>query len=491
MFWLTAVVVGGLAYRLFFLLRPLDWVVSVCTADDYYYYLNTAWHIAHGHGSTFDGGLTASNGYQPLFMTLLVIPFALGASKALVVWYGLLILSTCALGSAVLAWRIAARTGNRWLALCPAVVFSLNLYFVRATLWGFETPLAIFCLLGLADVAITRRQGWLIGLWGGLAIMARVDNVVAALPLLLVLIGQRRWRALAAAAVVALAVCLPWIVWSTARFGSPLPQSGAMKLMVGNPTGFWTGIQAFATHLPAMIAGYGLLDRVPHPVLFAAGVLVLVAVAQSPLSLRWLLLYAALLVGVYAKLTDTGITAQFLRFVTPAAAMVVVVLFSRPLRPRRWLPIAPLVLAALCVTTDLPFLHWVSGVPPLPNYPGICSREVPQILTGIVGPNDRVASFDSGALGYFAPVPVTNLDGLINAEIAQLLRERNPEAGSWSDRYRRYLARKGITILVGGTAFSWPSLFPDLATWERLHAPLTAPDAGEIVFLRVPPSASP
>ena len=42
--------------------------------DDAYYYFQTAWHMANGNFSTFDGGITRTNGYHPLWM-FLIVPF--------------------------------------------------------------------------------------------------------------------------------------------------------------------------------------------------------------------------------------------------------------------------------------------------------------------------------------------------------------------------------------------------------------------------------
>ena len=44
------------------------------TLDDAFYYFQTAWHMAGGNFSTFDGGITRTNGYHPLWM-FLIVPF--------------------------------------------------------------------------------------------------------------------------------------------------------------------------------------------------------------------------------------------------------------------------------------------------------------------------------------------------------------------------------------------------------------------------------
>ncbi len=48
--------------------------------DDGYYYLQIAWHISEGHGTTFDG-INFTNGYYPLWLLLLVPLFWTGMGK--------------------------------------------------------------------------------------------------------------------------------------------------------------------------------------------------------------------------------------------------------------------------------------------------------------------------------------------------------------------------------------------------------------------------
>ena len=64
-------------------LEPLYMVDVVF--DDAYYYLQIAYNIAHGAGSTFDG-ITMTNGYQPLWMAIVVaIEFIFRFDKTLFV----------------------------------------------------------------------------------------------------------------------------------------------------------------------------------------------------------------------------------------------------------------------------------------------------------------------------------------------------------------------------------------------------------------------
>ena len=75
----NALFVGGiLAYGAAFAWYMLDrfdlYDLLRTTLDDAFYYFQTAWHMAGGNFSTFDGGITRTNGYHPFWM-FLIVPF--------------------------------------------------------------------------------------------------------------------------------------------------------------------------------------------------------------------------------------------------------------------------------------------------------------------------------------------------------------------------------------------------------------------------------
>ncbi len=480
---LGAILVGGLALRLWYLVRPLDWLVSFFPADDFFYYLEIARHLARGDGSTFDG-LTRTNGYQPLLTWLLAAGFRLGLGRTAMVYVGLAIPSAAGLAAAWLAARVTVLLGGgRWLALAPAAVLALGLYWLKLGLTGFETMLAVFLLLATLEGLLRDRPAWWTGLMLGLAGLARVDSALLAPALALFWASRGQWRKLLVAAAVAGAVCLPWVVWSLARFGTAVPQSGSVKMIFADPGLLPDGLWWFGVFLVPLFAGWGWVDLLPQVILYTLGVLVVVEAARGWRRHGWLLLYPLSLALAYALLTDPRDSAQYVRY-TAAGILVAGLLFL--VRRRRLAALWPCILLGAMLVADLGFHRWAARTGPLPSYAGVCQREVPGILAEIVGPGDLVGCFDAGSAGYFSPVPVVNLDGLVNTEIVAMLRDDDPAAGTWADRYRRYFRQRGITILIGGTGFSWVGLFPDLDDWQVLHPPLPADGGGEIVFLRVP-----
>ncbi len=480
-FWLLVILAGGLAFRLYFFLKPFDWLVSFFTTDDFYYYANTAYHIAMGNGSTFDGGITYHNGFHPLFLLLLVPFFLIGFSKVAIVYIALALLTGASLAMVVLAYRLGRQLGGGWLALATPVALAVGLYFVRLSFRGFETPIATALVLATFLAVVTDRPGWQIGLWLGLAGLARIDNGFVAVPVALYLFSHRRWRVLFETAAVALALMAPWLLWSQSHFGSVLPGSGIAKAFHGELAHLWTGLAIFCREAFYTVVGEGWNDKIPPEIASAVGVLCVAQVVRQGRKSFWFTIYVLGLAAIYAISTNPHYLHQYVRYCIPAFTLLAVVFFAVSWRWQRfWL----LLFTVLVIGGNIGYVRSAARSPALANFVGVCHREVPAILAKVVGEHDLVGCFDSGALGYYSRLPVVNLDGLANAEVVRMLQSE--EGGHWGNRYRRYFAKKGITVLVGGMAFSWKNYFSDLDTWEVLHAPVPSTSGGDVVFLRIP-----
>ncbi len=153
---LFAMFIGGiLAYGAgfaWYLLARFDLVnlLRDVNADDSFYYFQIARNLAEGKFSTFDGGITRTNGYHPVWM-LLITPFywvfdaeiALFAIKAFEI---MLIAGGVTL--IVLAARVARLP---WILLFAVLPF---LYRYRAFFQGLESAAASF-MLGLLFMTMT------------------------------------------------------------------------------------------------------------------------------------------------------------------------------------------------------------------------------------------------------------------------------------------------------------------------------------------------
>ena len=117
--------------------------------DDAFYYYQIAYHMAEGKFSTFDGGLTRTNGYHPLWL-FLITPFywAFDKTEALFVFKALEIMLIAG-GVALVA--VAARVARLPWFLLFAVLPAL--YAQTGMLFGLEAALVLF-MLGLLLLAM-------------------------------------------------------------------------------------------------------------------------------------------------------------------------------------------------------------------------------------------------------------------------------------------------------------------------------------------------
>ncbi|MCU1323884.1 MAG: hypothetical protein JWM43_3533 [Acidobacteriaceae bacterium] len=180
--WFTAIFFVGIASVM---ARPLfshsSWMIFI--QDDFLYYLKVAQSIAQGHGSTFNG-ITETNGYQPLWLAVLVLlSYVTNAPKLI---FGFIVLSGLAASCVtfVLARKILATTSVR-----PLLVFSFaawtTLYSTTLFFYGMEVTLTVPLTLGV--VCLLRKVTWLqegpahtfaLGLLLSAMVLSRIDTLI-------------------------------------------------------------------------------------------------------------------------------------------------------------------------------------------------------------------------------------------------------------------------------------------------------------------------
>ena len=134
-------------FDLFNLLRDVNY-------DDAFYYYQIAYHMAEGRFSTFDGGLTRTNGYHPLWL-FLITPFywLFDKTEALFVFKAFeIVLIAGGVALVAVAARVARLQWFLLFAVLPA------LYAQRGMLLGLEAALVLF-MLGLLLLAMCLFAG--------------------------------------------------------------------------------------------------------------------------------------------------------------------------------------------------------------------------------------------------------------------------------------------------------------------------------------------
>ena len=461
---------GVLAYGATFAWYMLDRfdlvnLIRDVTYDDAYYYFQTAYHMAQGEFSTFDGGITRTNGYHPLWL-FLITPFywvfdkveALYAIKA----FEIMLIA----GGVALVAGAARAAGLPWILLFGVLP---TLYQRSALFAGMEAAAGLFMLGGLfLTVCLYARDParwrWALAVvafalpWVRLEYVAISLAATGALCLL-----EWSWRDPAARGALALlrvragapflaagGGLLVYFAYNAVVFGGVLPVSGAVKHFWSERLFESAGGYSLAENLDAFLSSRRFDDEVLLAlVLCVFPFLVWWCARRTRAREDWLLL--AFLVGVFSL--AAGHLAKFVQNVltihpdlgatyaswyyapaylmkplaVPTLCYVALYLVRRFLGPgprsgsgrayrdpRVWIFLAGAFFLFVKADFGRPYrfvdsksegvLHgWT------PVYMGT------MVMNRLLPAGSVVGSWNSGLIGYFSRFPVVNLDGLVNS----------------------------------------------------------------------------
>src|SRR5262245_17170669 len=124
--------------------------------DDSFYAFQIARNIAHGEGATFDG-IHATNGFQPLYVAVLVpLYWVAGDNASLPVHLALILSAFLTVATSLPCHRIAARRASELAALLVAAAWAFSPIVIRQAANGLETALALFLFALSVDYYLTR-----------------------------------------------------------------------------------------------------------------------------------------------------------------------------------------------------------------------------------------------------------------------------------------------------------------------------------------------
>ncbi len=463
--------------------------------DDSFYYFQIAYHLAGGEFSTFDGGLTRTNGYHPLWL-FLITPFywvfdkmeALSAIKAFEV---MLVAGGVALVAA--AARVARLPWVLLFAVLPA------LYGQPALFKGMEAAAASF-MLGLFVLAVClfardpARWRWPLAAvafalpWVRLEFVAVAMAATAAAGLLEWSwrdgrAGQRvRFHARAGVPFLAAgAGLLAYFAYNAAVFGGVVPVSGATKRWWSQLSWEREGGYSLTANVRAFLQT-GYFD---DELRIALEVCVYAAVVwwfsrrargrDDRLLLAFLVGLFGLAAGHLAKFAQSVLTVHptwggfdswyfvpaYLMgaLVVPARCYVAVWFVRRFFGPtlRRASRIGSLGIVTagavfLFATADFaaPFRFVDGGRETMhAGEWGVAAYMGTMVMDRVLPEDSVVGSWDAGIVGYFSRFPVMNLDGLVNSWEYLRARQEGTETEFIQRRRISHLANFQYSSLPG------------------------------------------
>lgn len=471
--------------------------------DDSFYAFQIARNIAQGHGPTFDG-VTLTNGFQPLYVFMLVPVYMLaGGDPILPIHIALVMLSLMSIATAVFLYRIVSRYVGGGLAVFAAALWLFSPVVIRQTANGLETSLALLVCAWSVDFYLRRVRGVERASYGdlarlggllGLAVLARLDLVFLVFAILLdyLLVARRRERGgretAAGAAMVAgtaFAVYSPWMVYGWLALGRLLPESGeAMRFLsmayapflgTGPPelmnTGpdasfIWAHVMRAASVLklnPVTHVFFRSMERLGTEVgatglgIAAADVIGLVLAAafvvwlvrrlradegDGPRELSFLLVFGVSLCAAYAFYVF-GVFF-FIRYFYPLY-FVAVIYFALVLRDSLAWFSGHLRLRRFAAAAAAVYLagHLFMAF-------NCCFRsivvyhfyDVARWVEDNTDEDDTIGVFQSGTIGYLSNRRVINLDGKVNGDALDAI-----EAGTLPD----YIQSRGVDFIIDNT----------------------------------------
>ena len=430
--------------------------------EDSFYYFQIAYNLAQGKFSTFDGGITQTNGYHPVWL-LLITPFYWVFDKETAL-FGIKAFEIMLVAGGVALIALAAWLSRlSWLLLFAALPMLYRK--PPELLLGLEAAAAMFALtlLILAVCVYMRdppRWKWHLFTIAFALPWVRIEYIAVSFAVTAALCAiewsrlERRSLRLSALAAVrdayippigAIAGMLAYFAYNRLVFGGFVPVSAATWREWAQDR--WVGQGGYS--LIESLQGALRYDVFDYELLFALEICVYLLIAWR-LALRskerrdWLLV--AFLVGVFGL--AAGHIAKFAQVVlishpdygdkiwhfVPAYLMTALIipirlyvaiwLIRRFLAPRRRAAANVLGIAIFIIGAAFLFgisgfaepFRWVERMSVSSRHDwAITSYMGAQVMNRALPEGSVIGSRDSDVIGYFSRFPVVNLDGLVNS----------------------------------------------------------------------------
>jgi len=437
--YLFPVLYGILSWFYFSLLayyEPLHLLAYI--PDDAFYYFVICENMLNGYWFSFDT-ITYTNGFHPLWL-FTIAPLTYLNSGLLS--YILLAVSLMT-GALLIIVKLIKELFGLKFALIFAILLSFNPFIFLFSANCLETSLLCLFISTLLYLFFTLRLDRylhfiVIGLVSGLTFLSRTDSIFLLIALMLsflILAKDKnvisKFKFVFTWISVAGIVSIPWILYNFVTFGNPVQESGlaltalfSRQLIIDY---HWTSLQFVDNFFKLLFGNFEWLGNFS--------------------GYNYLLLLI-LLPYVLITLFKKGSQRQILFYVVYACYFFSIIFVAAyRMTPREWY-IAPFIgLAIFLIAYLLISVHYkynnisyrlITGISCVIAIGVIClnaglitdgfyphQEGIPKIVSSLnndLSENDRFGSSDAGITGYYAKFHVINLDGLVNHQVYEYIK---------------------------------------------------------------------
>ena len=401
------------------LIAALSHQLLPALVDDSFIYLRIAANIANGDGWVYNLGENANAATSVLYTLLLVAVGILTGFDAntLAIAYGVTLYALLVVQ--YLAWR----ESDGWIA---AVTIALGSGMSARLLGSFGMECALLLTLVSATALAFRHHGdnWRVGLLVGLTALTRPEGIIVLGVIGLIVLSHRRiaWRSVS----VATLSVLPWLLFATLVFGSPMSQTAAVKAAQRH-YGWWATQPDFAV-------GFLLQPRWAWLTLGLAAAGIVIAWSRSRKHDPFAIVcigFGALQVPGYQFLdAPLGYDWYFApgNFSADLAILLAGISLLRLLASRLRSPVGSQAVTAIGALALLLAISRIGMAPAaVPGSYGLSAqyRVGAEWLRTHAQPEDSVAATEIGYIGWYSGLRVLDIHGLIHPHALPALRERN------------------------------------------------------------------
>jgi hypothetical protein len=409
------------------------------TIDDAFITFRYARNLVGGYGFVFNPGQHVLGTTTPLYTLLLALLASLTRTTNYP-WLAVVVNTLADAATCLLLVALGERLSGRLaIGLGAALLWAIAPMSVTFAVGGMETSVFILLLVATAYYYLTGRSR-VAALCAGLLLLTRPDGLLLVAPLSLDLLARRlRQRQFPVAeTLVFLATVLPWALFATVYFGSPIPHSLVAKTLayrIGAVDGLINLVQHYGTPFfedqflgrfwpligfilylaLSLIGGLASVRRDTRawPIVLFPWLYFGAYAAARVLIFRW---YLAPPQPFYFLLILTGL-ATLLSSLAQLWRTARLPAWARQLDPLA-LPVAAFALLSLLAWTPRPDHGPTEPAPQMAWHQlELYYRQVGLALAPRLTPTSVVAAGDVGALGYYSNARILDTVGLMSPEV--------------------------------------------------------------------------